>query len=272
MEDTPAYKAGLKAGDAIIAIDKKPTKDISIDEAVTLIRGKLGTTVTLTIIRTGTDKPFDVPIVRSNIQTKAVKYKMMDNKTGYVRLSSFMNNDAPDEIEKALKDLIKQGMKSLILDVRSNPGGLLQNAIDIGGMFIKKGIIVQVVDRNGKKEVFKASGNLIIPSSMSMVTLIDGGSASASEILAGALKDNKRATLMGLKTFGKGLVQTVHSLPNGGGVSITTNKYLTSNGNDIDKKGIEPDITIELPKIDPQNEDVEIKDVQLEKAMEFLKK
>lgn len=270
LEDTPAYKAGLKSEDAIIAIDKKPTKDISIDEAVTLIRGKQGTTVTLTIMRAGTANPFDVPIVRGNIQTKAVKYKMMEDKTGYLRLSSFMNNDAPDEMEKALKALTKQGMKSLILDLRSNPGGLLQNAIDIGSMFIQKGTIVQVVDKSSKKEFFKASGNLLIPSSMPMVTLIDGGSASASEILAGALKDHKRATLIGLKTFGKGLVQTVHSLPNGGGVSITTNKYLTSNGNDIDKKGIEPDILVELQKT--ENEDTAPKDVQLEKVMEFLKK
>ena len=272
VEDTPAARAGLRAGDSIIAIDKKPTRTMALDEAVALIRGKLGTAVNLTIVRAGLDKPFEVSIIRANIQTKAVKANLLKDKIGYIRLSTFMNNEASNEMKVAIKDLTQKGMKSLIIDLRSDPGGLLSNAVDIGSMFIGNGPIVQVVDRNGKKEYLNANGKLEIPNSMKMVVLIDGGSASASEILAGALKDNKRATLIGLKTFGKGLVQTVHPLPNGGAVSITTNRYLTSHGNDIDKKGIDPDIAIDYPKLAPDEDYNEAKDPHILKAIEVLEK
>ncbi|MFP5501984.1 MAG: S41 family peptidase, partial [Candidatus Sericytochromatia bacterium] len=221
IEGTPAHRAGLQAGDAIVEVDGKPTKDMAIEEAVTLIRGPRGSTVKLTIMRDGLSKPKVVPITRDNIVTKAVKIEEMDGGIGYIRLNTFMSNDAPKEIREALIKF--KNKKGIILDLRGNPGGLLPNAVDIGSMFIKEGPIVQIVNREGEKQYLKASGKQIVDPKMPLVVLVDGGSASASEILAGALQDNKRAQLIGTKTFGKGLVQTVHSLSDGSGVAITTN-------------------------------------------------
>ena len=275
IEGTPAHRAGLQAGDAIVEVDGKPTKDMAIEEAVTLIRGPRGSTVKLTIMREGLTKPKVVPITRDNIVTKAVKVEEMDGGIGYIRLNTFMSNDAPKEVREAL--LKFKSKKGIILDLRGNPGGLLPNAVDIGSMFIKDGPIVQIVNREGEKQYLKASGKQIVDPKMPLVVLVDGGSASASEILAGALQDTHRAELIGTKTFGKGLVQTVHSLSDGSGVAITTNKYLTAGGNDINKKGIEPDIKVELPKVkldkdgNPDMEELKkLKDTQLEKAKAMI--
>lgn len=280
IEDTPAYKAGLLAGDYILEIDGKPSKDITLDQAVNLIRGKKGVPVKLKIYRKSEEKTFEVSIVRDIIKTKVVKFRMIDKNIGYIKLTSFMENNAPNEVKEAVEKLRKEGMKSLILDLRNNPGGLLENAVEIGKMFVPTGPVVQIVDRENNKE-YKPKINdkrkTILPLDISMVTLINEGSASASEILAGCLKDNKRSILIGTKTFGKGLVQTVHPLSDGSGVAITTNKYLTSKGNDIDKKGIEPDIIVEsiIPKVKPgEDEPLTIKDQddnQLQKAINFLK-
>jgi C-terminal peptidase (prc) len=278
MEDTPAYKAGLRAGDHIMEVDGKSTKDMAIEEAVTLIRGPKGSKVTLTIGRDGVKEPLKIAIVRDNIVTKAVKTKDLQGNIGYIRLTSFMSETADTEMRKALEKY--KNSKGLILDLRSNPGGLLPNAVNIGSMFIKSGPVVQIVDREGNREKLNASGRTIFPANKPMVVLVDGGSASASEILAGALQDTKRAKLVGTKTFGKGLVQTVHALEGGAGVAITTNKYLTSAGNDINKKGIVPDVVIEFPQPAKTDKPEELptldemidqgKDVQLEKAKEIL--
>lgn len=276
MEGTPAFKAGLKAGDHIMEIDGKPTKDMAEAEAVSLIRGARGTKVVLTIKHTGAAESRKVPIVRDNIVTKAVKIEEMDGNLGYVRLSTFMSNEAGQEVKSALQKFNKKD--GIIVDLRGNPGGLLPNAVDIGSMFIKDGPIVQLVNREGEKQFLKASGRVVVDNKIPVVVLIDGGSASASEILAGALQDTKRATLIGTKSFGKGLVQTVHSLSDGSGVAITTQKYLTAGGHDIHKKGVEPDIKIELPKIKVDKNGVpdaaevkKFKDTQMEKAKAFLK-
>lgn len=278
MEDTPAYKAGLRAGDYILEVDGKSTKDMAIEEAVTLIRGPKGTKVTLTIGREGLKEPLKISIVRDNIVTKAVKTKDLDGNIGYIRLTSFMSESADTEMRKALEKY--KNAKGLILDLRSNPGGLLPNAVNIGSMFIKEGPIVQIVDREGNREKLNATGRTIVPANKPLVVLVDGGSASASEILAGALQDTKRAKLVGTKTFGKGLVQTVHALEGGAGVAITTNKYLTSAGHDINKKGIVPDVIVEFPQPAKTDKPEEMptldelidqgKDVQLEKAKEVL--
>lgn len=275
IEGTPAHRAGLQAGDAIVEVDGKPTKDMAIEEAVTLIRGPRGSTVKLTIMREGLTKPKIVPITRDNIVTKAVKVEEMDGGIGYIRLNTFMSNDAPKEVREALTKF--KNKKGIILDLRGNPGGLLPNAVDIGSMFIKDGPIVQIVNREGEKQYLKASGKQIVDPKMPLVVLVDGGSASASEILAGALQDTHRAELIGTKTFGKGLVQTVHSLSDGSGVAITTNKYLTAAGHDINKKGIEPDHKVELPKVkldkdgNPDMEELKkLKDTQLEKAKAMI--
>lgn len=282
MEGTPAARAGLKAGEAILEIDGKATKDMAIEEAVTHIRGPRGTTVKLKVQAEGAKAARVVPIVRDNIVTKAVKIEEMDGNIGYIRLNTFMANDASDEIKQALiKFKNKDG---LILDLRGNPGGLLPNAIDIGSMFIKEGPIVHVVNREGKKDSYKASGKVVVDAKIPVAVLVDGGSASASEILGGALQDTHRAVLIGTKTFGKGLVQTVHPLSDGSGVAITTNKYLTPKGHDIHKKGIEPDIKVEIPKIDVDKEgnpvrngkklspeDLKKLDTQLDRAKAYIK-
>lgn len=276
MEDTPAAKAGLKAGDRILAIDGKATKDMAEMEAVNLIRGPRGTTVKLTIKHTPTAPSLVVPIIRDNIVTKAVKAETVEGNVAYIRLSTFMSNEASNEFKAALEKTKKD--KGIIIDLRGNPGGLLPNAIEIGSMFIKDGPIVNLVDRNGEKQPLKATGNVIVPANEPVVVLVDGGSASASEILSGALKDTHRATLIGVKTFGKGLVQTVHALSDGSGVAITTQKYLTAGGHDIHKKGVEPDIKVELPKVAidkdgmPNAADMKkFHDTQLERAKQVIK-
>ena len=261
---------GLKAGDWIKSIDGKSTENMTLDDAVKLIRGPEGSPIKLIIYREETKKTIDFSVKRGKIEQKVVKYKMLNGQIGYLRLTSFMQNNATDEVREALKQLKKQGLKALIMDLRSNPGGLLPNAVDIGSLFVSEGPIVRIVDRDGQEEQLRAHGALGIDKSVPMAVLIDGGSASASEIVAGTLKDNKRAVLIGTKTFGKGLVQTVHNLSNGSGIAITTNKYLTTNGTDINKKGIEPDIQVPIPKEVLEKPYSESLDVQLQKALSTL--
>lgn len=265
IEDTPAAKAGILANDVILEIDGKSTKGISIKDAADKIRGPQGTTVTLLIKRE--NKEITYTIKRDKIDVKAVSIKQpktcpIASNVGYIRLNSFLSQTASKEMEDALKQLGNK--EGYILDLRSNPGGLLTNAIFISDMFLSSGNIVSTVDRDGYRETQKANPGVI--TNKPLVVLIDEGSASASEILSGALKDNGRAVLVGTKSFGKGLVQEINRLPDGAGMNITTQKYLTPNGTDINKKGIVPDI-----KIKNTPEDVEKKkDKQLEKAHKVL--
>lgn len=241
LEDTPAERAGLKANDEIISIDGKSTKGISVKDAANMIRGRKGTKVQLLIRRNNKDKIYD--IVRDEIKIKAASQRTpFDNKVpkniGYIRLNSFLSKNASNEILSFLDQY--KDKDALILDIRSNPGGLLSNAVSISDMFIDDGAIVSTVDRDGYKEIKKATSHLVWKKPI--VIMIDAGSASASEILSGALKDHHRAVLVGTNTFGKGLVQEINHLPGGSGINITTQKYLTPNDTDINKKGIEPDI------------------------------
>ncbi len=280
LEETPAARAGLKSNDQIIEIDGKSTKNMAIEEAVSHIRGPKGTKVNLKILRAH-QKPFEVTIIRDSILTKAVKTKELDGNIGYIRLSTFMNENADQDMRQALEKY--KGKSGLVLDLRGNPGGLLPNAVNIGSMFIDNGPIVQIVDRDGNREKLNSTGRLAFPKNKPVVVLVDGGSASASEILSGALQDTKRAVVVGTKTFGKGLVQTVHALEGGSGVAITTNKYLTAGGHDINKKGVVPDVSIEFPKIATASAETpeelptldelikDGKDVQLNKAIAIIK-
>ncbi len=270
IEDTPAWRAGLKAGDWIKAIDGKNTETMVVDDAVKLIRGKEGTAIKLLIYREDSKKTLDISVTRGKIENKVVKFKMIKNNIGYLRLTTFMQNNSPEEMKNAINALKKQGMSALIFDIRSNPGGLLPNAVDIGSLFVSEGPIVRIVDRDGKEEKLNASGRIALDKNTPMAVLIDGGSASASEIVAGTLKDNQRAILIGTRTFGKGLVQTVHNLSNGSGIAITTNKYLTTKGTDINKKGIEPDVLVTVPKEVLDKPYSESLDVQLQKAIELM--
>ena len=267
IEDTPGERAGLLAEDEILEIDGVSTKDMTIDKAADKIRGKKGTTVELLIKRK------DVPnkrykIVRDEINIKSISDKLpddfkLDERIGYIRLSSFMGRNVGNDFEDLmLKYKDKEG---IIVDIRGNTGGLLTNAIQISNLFLDNEIIVSTVDRDGYKDTAKSSKNCF--SSQPIVVLINKGSASASEILSGALKDNNRAILVGENTFGKGLVQEVKSLaPFGAGLNITVQKYLTPNGTDINKKGIAPDIEVKLTA-----EDIKAKnDVQLKKAQEVV--
>lgn len=267
IENTPADKAGLKANDVILEINGKSTKGISVKDAADWIRGPKGTTVKLLVKRENEAEKL-YSIVRDKIDIKSVSVKPpktanIDRNIGYIRLNSFLSHTASEELKDALKSL--KDKDGYILDIRSNPGGLLTNAIYISDMFLPSGVIVSTVDRDGYKETQKAIGKPL--TNKPLVVLIDGGSASASEILSGALRDNKRAVLVGTKSFGKGLVQEINKLPGGSGVNITTQKYLTPNGTDINKKGIVPDIEVKNTEEDLKNK----KDKQLTKANEVIK-
>ncbi len=244
IEDTPAFAAGIIAKDIIKAIDGTDTKGMDVNEAVKLIRGKPGSKVTLTIDRAGVDKDYE--IVRARIQIHPVRARVSNTPigdVGYIRLTQF-SAQASKEMRDAIKDLEKQGVTGYILDLRSNPGGLLYSSIDIARMWLKEGAIVSTVDRGGEKERKAANNSALTDKPLTI--LVDGGSASASEILSGALQDNERAVLVGTKTFGKGLVQSVRRLGDGSGLAVTIAKYLTPSGRDIHKEGIAPDIVVEL--------------------------
>ena len=271
IEGTPAYKEKLKAGDKIMTIDGKTTKDMALEEAVSLIRGPQGTKVTLGILRKGWKEEKDFNIVRAKIDIKSLKAKTLDRNIAYIKLNTFENLKAAREFEAALRK--SRDAEGLIIDLRGNGGGLLQNAIEIGSMFIDQGIIVQTIDREGRTEQIESTGRVLWRKPT--VVLINEASASASEILAGALRDNNAATLVGAKTFGKASVQNVRRLTDGSALLVTIAKYLTPSGEDINKKGIEPDIAVAIPteeaEVEVEPEEEEEEDVQLQRAIEVLK-
>lgn len=271
IEGTPAYKAELKAGDKIMTIGEKSTKDMALEEAVSLIRGPKGSKVKLGISRNGWKEPKIFEILRAKIEIKSVETKTFEPDIYYIKLNTFENLNAASEFEKALRKA--KNSSGLIVDVRNNGGGLLQNAIDIGSMFVEKGMIVQTVDREGKREQLETNGRVLWRKPT--VLLINEASASASEIMAGALRDNKVATLVGMKTFGKASVQNVRRLNDGSALLVTIAKYLTPNGEDINKKGIAPDIEVVIPTQEAESQIGEKlpseKDPQLKKAIETIK-
>lgn len=246
IEDTPAWKAGVKAGDKIVEIDGESTKGFSLVEAAQRMKGKKGAKIKLGIFREGFDQPKDFVIERGTVKIKSVKFTDLEDGYGYVRLTSFIENSASD-MEKAIRAAEKKykGMKGLIIDLRRNPGGLLDQAIQISDLFLESGTIVSTMGRNQKeKEIVyaKKAGTL---ANFPTIVLIDEYSASASEILAGALQDNKRALIMGHRSFGKGSVQSVVKLGDGSGLKLTVGRYYTPSGKSIQAYGIVPDIELE---------------------------
>ncbi len=244
IEDTPAFEAGILAKDIIVKINDVDTKGMDVNDAVSLIRGKPGSSVSLTIKRTQGEVDYD--IVRAKIKIHPVRSASKETsvgKIGYIRLTQF-SAQASREMRESIQDLEKQKVAGYVLDLRSNPGGLLYASIDIARMWLEEGAIVSTVDRSGESERKLANNNAL--TNKPLVILIDGGSASASEILSGALQDNQRAVLVGTQTFGKGLVQSVRSLGDGSGLAVTIAKYLTPSGRDINKEGIPPDYVVEL--------------------------
>ena len=251
IDDTPAQRAGIKAGDLIIRLDGKSVKGMSLDDAVKIMRGKPGTSIELTVVRTGEEKPLEFKLVRDRIQVKSVKYRTLDEGFGYVRLSQFQERTG-SEMKAALKKLKKEnkgGLKGLILDLRNNPGGLLDSAVEISDAFLSKGMIVTVKGRSNGNDLKHQATPSDYTNGVPIVVLVNGGSASASEIVAGALQDHKRAIIMGQRTFGKGSVQTVVPLGNQTAIKLTTARYYTPSGRSIQAKGIEPDIAVDDLKV-----------------------
>ncbi|MBS0619255.1 MAG: S41 family peptidase [Spirochaetes bacterium] len=254
IDDTPAMRAGIKPGDKIIEIDKKSTRDLSLTDAVKQLRGKPGTSVNISVAREGEDEILYFDLVREVIKIQVVTSQFLEKeKIGYVRLKQF-NQTATDDLAKAIGEFKKKKMRGLILDLRWNPGGLLDAAHRIGNFFIKSGVIVST--RGRKKEldrVFNADPSAAIAADIPLVVLANEGSASASEIVTGAIKDHKRGKFIGVKTFGKGSVQNVISLMYGTSMALTIQKYYTPSGVSIHKKGIEPDIKV--PALDFTKDD-----------------
>jgi len=268
IEDTPGYRAGLAAGDKIMKINDEWTKDMTIEQAVDTMRGPKGTSVRLLIYREGWDKPKEFKIVRDVIKVVSVKSRMLDNNIGYVKIIQFQGQTT-DELEKALKNLESKGMKKLVIDLRNDPGGLLDASVDVSSKFMPKDkLVVYLQGRqpNDRKDFLTTGSDT--SRTYPIVVLVNTGSASASEIVAGALQDSKRALIVGTQTFGKGSVQTVFPLESGGGLRLTTAKYYTPSGRSIQNVGITPDVEVKLPTIKEAKEGEPVHMVVREKDLE----
>ena len=265
IDDTPASKAGIQPGDLIIKIDGQPTKGLNMTESVDKMRGKVGSKIVLTIVREGAP-PFDVELERAVIKVKSVKSQLLDEHYGYLRISQFQVNSG-EEVGKALALLKKQNdgnkLRGIILDLRNNPGGVLQAAVEVTDHFLTKGLIVYTKGRIANSELRFSADPEDASNGVPLVVLINGGSASASEIVAGALQDHKRAVLMGTDSFGKGSVQTVLPLNNERGLKLTTALYYTPNGRSIQAQGIVPDIVVHRAKITSEQDSENFKEADL---------
>ena len=271
IDDTPAYKAGVKAGDLIIEINKKSVKGQSLNQAVDQMRGKIGSPILLTIARKGETGPLEIKIIRAKIVVKSVKYELIDNNYGYIRISSFQNktgNNLYDAISN-LKKEAKGDIKGFVLDMRNNPGGVLGAAVDVSDAFIKgKKKLVFTKGKTANAIYEFNSNNTDLAEGKPIVVLINGGSASASEIVAGALQDHNRAVIMGTQSFGKGSVQTILPITSKTAVKITTARYYTPNGRSIQAKGITPDIIVKDLELSTLNENKMIKESDLKGHLE----
>ncbi len=265
IEDTPASRAGIKAGDKIVKINKESTKDMSLQDAVSKMRGAPKTAVTIGILREGWDSPKDFTLIREIIKIKSVKSKVLEDNIGYIKVSQFQELTASD-LSTAISKLSGDKVNSLVLDLRNNPGGLLNSAIDVTSKFLPKGkLVVYTKTRSGEKSEFFTEGdsNFTPP----MIVLVNQGSASASEIVAGALKDWNRAVILGTQTFGKGSVQTVIPLSDGSGLRLTTAKYYTPKGISIQNTGITPDIVLKLEAKNGAKEHPVLREKDLERHL-----
>ncbi|NOQ14087.1 MAG: PDZ domain-containing protein [Methyloprofundus sp.] len=252
IDDTPAQRAGMQSGDLIIKLDGQPVKGMSLTGAVKIMRGDVGSEIVLTIVREGKDAPFDVTLVRAIIKVKSVRSRTLEEGFGYLRISSFQSPTG-EALKEEIKQLKKDNggqLKGMVLDLRNNPGGVLNGAVAVSDAFLNSGKIVYTEGRikNAKMDFNATPGDLL--DGAPLVVLINGGSASASEIVAGALQDHKRAIIMGTKSFGKGSVQTILPTGNGGAVKITTARYFTPSGRSIQATGIEPDIELRRLKLE----------------------
>ncbi|MFB1503920.1 MAG: S41 family peptidase [Thiocapsa sp. C3-sup] len=253
IDDTPAQRAGLQTGDTIVRIDQKPVKGMSLNDAVTLMRGEPGTSIELTIMRSGDEPPFDVTLERAVIQVASVRSRTLAPGFGYIRVSHFQSRTTEDVL--AAVDLLKGAndgtLKGLVLDLRNNPGGVLNSAVGVSDAFLTSGLIVYTEGRQEDSKLQFQAGPDDILSGAPIVVLVNGGSASASEIVAGALQDHKRAIVMGNQTFGKGSVQTIVPIDDTTALKLTTARYFTPSGRSIQAQGITPDIELERGEFKP---------------------
>ncbi|MCI5584275.1 MAG: S41 family peptidase [Lachnospiraceae bacterium] len=264
IKNTPAEAAGLRTGDIIYEVDGVLAQGMETTEIVSLIKGEEGTTVTLTLIREGESDYLHIPVERRKIESPTVEWEMLENNIGYILITEF-DDVTTDQFAEALAECRGKGMTGLILDLRSNPGGNLSTVCEIARMLLPEGLIVYTEDKNGQREEYTSDGKREID--IPMVVLVNGYSASASEILAGAIQDYGVGTIMGTTTFGKGIVQRIISLSDGSAVKLTVSKYYTPNGNDIHQKGIVPDVEVEF---DSAGYYADGKDNQLEDAIKYL--
>jgi len=251
IDDTPAQRAGIEAGDLIIRLDDTPVKGLTLNDAVKIMRGKPGTVLKLTVVREGVDQPLKIDIKRAIIKVKSVKSRMLEDGFGYVRISQFQSKTAENMVDaiEALKKESNGALKGLVLDLRNNPGGVLNGAVAVSDAFLKKGLIVYTEGRvSDSKLRFNATPDDILDTAP-MVILVNQGSASASEIVSGALQDHHRAIVVGTPTFGKGSVQTILPLSNGTAVKLTTARYYTPSGRSIQAEGIKPDIELDQVRV-----------------------
>jgi len=251
IDDTPAQRAGIQSGDLIIRIDDTPVKGLTLNDAVKLMRGKPGSKIVLTVVRDSQDKPLKISIIRAVIKVNSVKSRMLEPSFGYVRITQFQSNTGESLVKSVgkLKKESEGSLKGLIIDLRNNPGGVLNAAVAVSDAFLENGLIVYTEGRIEDSQMkFKATPTDIMKGAP-LIVLINGGSASASEIVAGALQDHKRAIIMGTKSFGKGSVQTILPLPNNAALKLTTARYYTPNGRSIQAEGIEPDIELENARL-----------------------
>jgi carboxyl-terminal processing protease len=269
IKDTPAYRAGIKAGDLILKIDDKITSDLGVDEAIKLIRGEKGTTVTITILHEGESDPKEIKIVRDVINIPTLDTETRPDGIFVIHLYSFTANSA-DLFRGAMKEFVESNSDKLILDLRGNPGGYLDAAVDISSWFLDGGktVVTEDYGSNRKPTVYRSKGYNIFNDKLKFAILIDGGSASASEIVAGAMQDNKKAVLVGSQSFGKGSVQETVKVTPDTLLKITVAKWLTPNGNTIAEVGLTPDYKVEYTKKDKESK----KDPQMDKAVEILLK
>lgn len=270
IEGSPADEAGLKAGDIILKVDDYEVVDLNTEAVVARVRGEEGKPVTLTIQR-DSGEPFEVTIVRAEIKNESVKGEMLDDSTAYIQITTFSDEEVSQKFTDEINELKVQGMKKLVLDLRGNPGGYLDQCVEIASHFIKEGeIVTYTIDKYNQKVVSKSKGGDLL--GLPLVVLVDGGSASASEVVTGALRDHDAATIIGTTTFGKGIVQQLITLPdNEGGLKVTTSKYYTPDGENIHGTGIVPDITVEIPQEVLEVEYSRQIDPQFQKALEVIK-
>ncbi len=273
IDDTPAARAGLQPGDLIIRVDGESTKGMELNEAVRLMRGEPGTEIELSIMRDGDDGPFTVTLERAVIQVTSVRARMLDDDYGYVRISQFQSRTGPQLLD-AIEELQSNGkgrMRGLVLDLRNNPGGVLQAAVAVSDAFLHEGRIVYTEGRRDRARMeFDATPNDVLGGAP-MVVLVNSGSASASEIVAGALQDHRRAVLMGSNTFGKGSVQSILPLSGGSAVKLTTAKYFTPSGRLIEEGGIEPDVRLDRETRPQRGDDDDERDHAIDEALNLLK-